>query len=84
MNDAAAGLENITDKLIVEKSSGVGHIRLNQPEKRNAISYEMWTGIADTLDAFESDDEVRVIVLSGEGGKAFSAGATVRSGSSCR
>lgn len=77
MNDAAAVVEGITDKLIIEKSSGVGHIRLNQPEKRNAISYEMWTGIADTLDAFESDDEVRVIVLSGEGGKAFSAGADI-------
>ncbi len=31
MNDVAAVVEGITDKLIVEKSSGVGHIRLNQP-----------------------------------------------------
>ncbi|MDE2723428.1 MAG: enoyl-CoA hydratase, partial [Gemmatimonadota bacterium] len=36
----------MTDKIIVQKDGGVGHIRLNQPEKHNAISYEMWQGMA--------------------------------------
>ena len=68
---------SMTDKIIVQKDGGVGHIRLNQPEKLNAISYEMWQGMALALDDFESDDAVRVIVLSGEGGRAFSAGADI-------
>ena len=58
---------SMTDKIIVQKDGGVGHIRLNQPEKHNAISYEMWQGMARAIDDFESDDAVRVIVLSGEG-----------------
>ncbi|MDP6039098.1 MAG: enoyl-CoA hydratase [Candidatus Latescibacteria bacterium] len=67
----------MTEKVIVQKNNGVGSIILNQPEKHNAISYEMWQGIAEALGDFESDDEVRVIVLSGEGGRAFSAGADI-------
>lgn len=67
----------MTDKIIAEKIDKVGHIRLNQPEKHNAISYEMWQGIAEVLTDFEFDDNVRVIILSGQGGKAFSAGADI-------
>jgi len=77
MSTAAAAIENITDQLIVEKHDGIGSIRLNQPQKHNAISYEMWQGIAQLMDDFEADDAVRVIVVTGEGGKAFSAGADI-------
>ncbi|SVB05076.1 uncharacterized protein METZ01_LOCUS157930, partial [marine metagenome] len=37
-------MTNITDKIIVEKNDGIGHLILNQPNKRNAISLEMWQG----------------------------------------
>ncbi|MDX1513788.1 MAG: enoyl-CoA hydratase [Gammaproteobacteria bacterium] len=77
MITAAAAVENITDQLIFEKCDGIGSIRLNQPEKHNAISFEMWQGIARLMDDFEADPGVRVVVLSGEGGKAFSAGADI-------
>ncbi len=76
MNETAA-VENVTEQLVIEKHDGLGYIGLNQPEKHNAISYEMWQGIAATMDDFEADDAVRVIVLAGEGGKAFSAGADI-------
>jgi enoyl-CoA hydratase/carnithine racemase len=76
MNETAA-VANVTEQLVIEKHDGFGYIGLNQPEKHNAISYEMWQGIAATMDDFEADDAVRVIVLSGEGGKAFSAGADI-------
>ncbi len=72
-----ASIENVTEQLVIEKHDGVGYIGLNQPEKHNAISYEMWLGITSTMDDFEADDDVRVIVLAGEGGKAFSAGADI-------
>ena len=70
---------SMTDKIIVQKDGGVGHIRLNQPEKLNAISYEMWQGMARAIDDFESDDAVRVIVLSGRAVGRFLRGRIFRS-----
>ena len=70
-------MESITDKLIVEVKDGVGRLILNQPDKLNAISFEMWQGISIAVRSFAADDAVRVIVVSGAGGKAFSAGADI-------
>jgi enoyl-CoA hydratase/carnithine racemase len=72
-----APMKAVTSKLITSKADGVGHIILNQPEKRNAIAYDMWQGIAVTADDYASDDSVRVVVISGAGDKAFSAGADI-------
>jgi enoyl-CoA hydratase len=72
-----ASTKSITELLIVEKQNGVGYLSLNRPEKHNAVSYEMWQGIAQVMDDFESDDSIRVVVVSGEGGRAFSAGADI-------
>src|SRR5207247_3942420 len=49
----------------------------NNPARRNAISIDMWEAIPKALDRFEQDPEVRVIVLKGEGDKAFVSGADV-------
>jgi enoyl-CoA hydratase/carnithine racemase len=70
-------MRSITKKLIAEKDGAVGRITFNSPERRNAISYEMWQGIPVILDDFGADGDIRVVVLSGAGGKAFSAGADV-------
>ncbi len=67
----------VTDQLIVEKKDGVGRITFDNQAKRNALTYEMWQGLPVVLDDFASDDGVRVIVLAGAGGKAFSAGADI-------
>jgi enoyl-CoA hydratase len=72
-----APMKAVTSKLITSKADGVGHIILNQPEKRNAIAYDMWQGIAVTADDYASDESVRVVVISGAGDKAFSAGADI-------
>ena len=67
----------LTEKLIVERTDGVAHLILNQPEKRNAIGYEMWQGIGDAMEDFAGDKDIRVVIVSGAGGKAFSAGADI-------
>ena len=67
----------LTDKIIVEKSDGIGRFIFNQPHKHNAISFEMWQGISRAMGDFAADDSVRVIILSGAGEKAFSAGADI-------
>ena len=69
----------MSEQLIVRKHAGVARLILNQPHKLNAISFEMWQGMASTLDAFARDDAVRVVVVEGAPGDkpAFSAGADI-------
>ncbi len=70
-------MKDITDQLIIDRKDGVGRITFDNPERRNALTYEMWRGLPVVLDDFAGDDAVRVIVLAGAGGKAFSAGADI-------
>jgi enoyl-CoA hydratase len=65
------------DSLIVQKKGAVGWITFNDPAKLNAMSYEMWAGLEPALSVFEHDDEVRVVVLTGAGSKAFVSGANI-------
>jgi len=64
-------------KMLAGKDEGIGFITFNQPEKRNAMSIEMWQGLADILDDFRGDAAVRVAIMTGAGGKAFISGADI-------
>ncbi len=64
-------------KICAEADDGVGLITFNNPEKRNAMSVEMWDGLVEALGAFERDDSVRVVVLTGAGHQAFVSGADI-------
>jgi enoyl-CoA hydratase len=66
-----------TQKIIAEVDDGIGWVTFNQPEKRNAMSMEMWQGLGDALEAFQRDDAVRVVVMKGAGGRAFVSGADI-------
>jgi len=66
-----------TTKIIATVEDGIGWLTFNQPERRNAVSLEMWQGIGDALEAFQQDDAVRVVVMKGAGGKAFASGADI-------
>lgn len=66
-----------TPKMIATVEDGIGWITFNQPEKRNAVSVEMWAAIPQIIKAFAADDTVRVIVMKGAGDKAFIAGADI-------
>jgi len=70
-------MDGVTDQLIVSKQDGVGTILLNNQERRNAMTFEMWEGLPVVLEDFMADDAVRVIVVGGAGGKAFCAGADI-------
>jgi enoyl-CoA hydratase/carnithine racemase len=67
----------ITGQLIAETQGPVGWLTFNNPARRNAISIDMWEAIPKVLDRFEQDPAIRVIVLKGEGDKAFVSGADV-------
>lgn len=62
------------DKLRVAKNGAIATLTLNQPEKRNAISFEMWKTLPIILADLEGDAAIRVVIVRGEGGQAFSAG----------
>ena len=79
MNIAAKGAatEYAEGKILSSVSEGIGILTFNNPEKRNAMSIEMWEGAAEVLAAFRDDPAVRVVVLTGAGGKAFVSGADI-------
>jgi enoyl-CoA hydratase len=67
----------ITDKMIAEKDGAIGRLIFNNPARHNAVSLEMWEAVTRIIDDFERDDAVRVIVVSGAGGRAFVSGADI-------
>jgi enoyl-CoA hydratase/carnithine racemase len=58
-------------KILQSVTDGVGVITFNNPEKRNAMSLDMWEGLGHALVELRDDAEVRVVVLVGAGDKAF-------------
>src|SRR3954447_22030930 len=64
-------------KILKHTASGVGVITFNNPDKRNAMSLEMWEGFGEALTALRDDATVRVVILRGGGGKAFVSGADI-------
>lgn len=66
-----------TERVKVWLADRALHIRFNNPERRNALSVDMWEAVLPLLKQAETDDDVRVVVFSGEGDKAFVAGADI-------
>lgn len=64
--------------IIYEKSEGIATITLNRPEALNAFSREVVDEVLQALDDVRSDENIRVVVLTGAGEKAFSAGADIK------
>ena len=69
--------EHAGGKVLAVVADGVGTVTFNQPEKRNAMSVEMWDGLRAILADWAADDAVRVVVLTGAGDKAFVSGADI-------
>src|SRR5262245_56333445 len=66
-----------TDKMLARKEGRVGSLIFNNPERHNAVSLEMWQAATAILEDFARDDDVRVLVVTGAGGKAFVSGADI-------
>src|SRR5918995_3317744 len=66
-----------SEKMISRTENGVGWMIFNNPERHNAISLEMWEAALEIMDGFAADPSVRVMVLTGSGGKAFASGADI-------
>ena len=58
-------------KILQSVRDGVGVITFNNPDKRNAMSLEMWEGLGHALIELRDNPDVRVVILVGAGDKAF-------------
>jgi enoyl-CoA hydratase len=67
----------MSEKLLLHKDGPIGWIVFNQPEKRNAVSQEMWQQMPEYVRDLATDDAIRVVVLRGAGDQAFVAGADI-------
>lgn len=59
--------------LLIEIENHIAHLKMNNPQKANAMTKPFWTEIKTAMEALSEDSEVRVIIVSGEG-KHFSSG----------
>jgi enoyl-CoA hydratase/carnithine racemase len=64
-------------ELLITKNAAVGTIMISNPNKMNAMSVQMWMDLPKAIRAFDADPEVRVIVITGQGEKAFVSGADI-------
>ena len=69
-------------ELLQRQQDGVLWLTINRPERRNAISPGVLAGLIEALTRANADREVRAIVLTGAGDKAFCAGADLQTGQS--
>jgi len=67
----------MSDPILLEIDDGIALVTLNRPDKLNALNYALIDRLMATLDAIETDDGVRAVILTGAGERAFSAGADI-------
>jgi 2-(1,2-epoxy-1,2-dihydrophenyl)acetyl-CoA isomerase len=63
--------------ILNERLDGVGFVTLNRPDKLNALSFDLMREIDDVLSAYEADEAVKAVIITGAGDRAFSAGADI-------
>src|SRR5579862_6142574 len=71
------GASAMTQELLYDKRDKVGWITFNRPQARNALTFAMYEGLADTCRRIASTREVRALVITGAGDKAFAAGTDI-------
>ena len=64
--------------VLYQVDEGIATVQLNQPEKRNRLSNQTLSEIIDALERARDDHDVKVIIITGSGDKAFCAGADIR------
>jgi enoyl-CoA hydratase/carnithine racemase len=81
MDALASSFDTGTDRMIARidgpPGQKIGWMIFNNPERRNAVSADMWAAIPGIIHRFETDPAIRVIALMGAGDKAFVSGADI-------
>ncbi|MEU6779762.1 enoyl-CoA hydratase/isomerase family protein [Nonomuraea angiospora] len=64
-------------ELVVDADGPVLRVTFNRPEQHNALTWAMWDGLYDACERADADPAIRLLVLSGAGGRAFVAGTDI-------
>ena len=70
-------MKTSTERMIAKKDGPIGWMQFNNPARHNAVSVDMWKSVPEIMTEFANDDQIRVVVLSGAGGRAFISGADI-------
>jgi enoyl-CoA hydratase len=65
------------DELLFTRDGAVATVTFNRPHARNAMTWAMYEGLHEACERVDADEDVRVLVLRGAGGKAFVAGTDI-------
>ena len=66
------------NNITVQREDGIATVTFNRPERRNAVDYRGWLELQRIAQEVEHDTKVRVVVFTGTGDQAFSAGADIK------
>src|SRR6266704_2186812 len=64
--------------ILVERNERIGIATLNRPKELNALRTQLVSELAAALEEFDRDEEIRCIVITGAGDRAFAAGADIK------
>ena len=64
--------------ILVDRDESVGIVTLNRPKELNAINFQLVSELANALEELDHDEEIRCMVITGAGEKAFAAGADIK------
>lgn len=64
--------------ILVERDERVGIVTLNRPKELNALNFQLVSELAEALEAFDNDESIGCMIITGAGQKAFAAGADIK------
>jgi enoyl-CoA hydratase len=64
--------------LLVDRDERIGIVTLNRPKELNALNFQLVSELANALEELDRDEEIRCMVITGAGEKAFAAGADIK------
>ncbi len=70
-------IESPAEDLLFDVSGDIARITINRPDARNAFTFEMYEKLARCCEAADADEEIKVLIVTGAGAKAFSAGTDI-------
>ena len=68
----------MSNTVLLEVKEGIGYLTINRPAALNALSSEVLTDLNLVLEQIEKSEDIRVVIVSGQGDKAFVAGADIK------
>ncbi len=71
-------MSNADDVVLIQHDGQILRLTVNRPERRNALTVPIFSALREALSNAEQDPEIRAIVITGAGDKAFSAGADLK------